>query len=190
MDVKEGVPMTAAKRNAVSAGLALCSVLLAGCGLSQPENAADFRNGVANGLYSGATKETFEVDRPLAQVGASFQRLASECLSKAVHFTEHQPGVSFISGTYTYKPTVHMSASMAELSFQRSVSGPGIIHVTKEPEGGVYLLVANARPVNAAKTRIDLYRFPFGFSQLVQAVRDWSSGTSATCIPASDITGF
>jgi hypothetical protein len=29
--------------------------------------------------------------------------------------------------------------------------------VSKEPEGGFYLLVADARPVSAAKTRIDLY---------------------------------
>lgn len=182
--------MTAAKSIAVRTGVALCSIWLVGCGISQPESAAEFRNGVANGIASGATKETFEVDRPLAQVGASFQRLASECLSKTVRHTEHQVGVSFQVVNYTYKPTVHVSASMAELQVQRSVSGPGIIHVMKEPEGGNYLLVANARPVSAARTQIDLYRFPIGFSRLVQAVRDWSSGTSVACLPASEITGF
>jgi len=70
--------MTAPKAIAVRIGAVLWSIWLAGCGISQPQTAAEFRNGVANGIASGATKETFEVDRPLAQVGASFQRLASE----------------------------------------------------------------------------------------------------------------
>ena len=80
----DNAAMTAPKAIAVRIGAALWSIWLAGCGISQPQTAAEFRNGVANGIASGAAKETFEVDRPLAQVGASFQRLASECLSKTI----------------------------------------------------------------------------------------------------------
>jgi hypothetical protein len=176
----DNAAMTAPKAIAVRIGAALWSIWLAGCGISQPQTAAEFRNGVANGIASGAAKETFEVDRPLAQVGVSFQRLASECLSKTIRMTEHQPGVSFVVVTDSYKPTVRVSPSEAELQLQVRERG-NIIHVTREPEGGSYLLVADARPASAAKTRIDLYRFPIGHAQLAQAVRDWSSGTSVTC---------
>ncbi len=88
--------MTAAKAIAVRAGAALCSIWLAGCAASiAPQTAAEFRNGVANGIAGGAIKETFEVNRPLAQVGASFQRLSTECLSVAIHLTYFGPGLSF-----------------------------------------------------------------------------------------------
>lgn len=173
-------------KGAKAIGAALCSIGLAGCGLSQPQTAAEFRNGAPNGIARGATKETFEVDRPLAQVGATFQRLASECLSRTIRMTEHQWG-SYMVANFTYTPTVHVSSSAAELQVQASVRG-NIINVMKEPEGGGYLLVADARPVSAAKTRIDLYRPSVGHAQLAQAVRDWVSGTSATC--PSSFTGY
>jgi hypothetical protein len=177
--------MTAAKAIAVRTGAALCSVWLAGCGISHPQTAAEFRSAVAGA--QSATKDTFEVNRPLAQVGASFQRLASECLSKTIRMTEHQPGVSYMVVTSTYKPTVHVSASGAELQVQISQRG-NIINVSKEPEGGFYLLVADARSVSAAKTRIDLYHPTIGHAQLVQAVRAWASGTSVDC--PSSFTGY
>ena len=85
----------------------------------------------------------------------------------AIRTTEFQPGVSFHVVTSTYKPTVHVSSSVAELQVQLSQRG-NIIHLAKEPEGGYYLLVADARPVSAAKTRIDLYRFPIGHAQLAE----------------------
>jgi hypothetical protein len=63
--------------------------------------------------------------------------------------TEHQPGVSYM--TTTYKPTVRVTPSGAELQVQASQRG-NIINVTRSREGGLYLLVADARPVSAAKT--------------------------------------
>jgi hypothetical protein len=176
--------MTGAKAIAVSTGAALCSIWLAGCGISAPQTTAEFRSAGAGAQM--ATRDTFEVNRPLAQVGASFQRLASECLSKTIRMTEHQPGVSYMVVTTTYKPTVHVSSSGAELQVQATQRG-NIINVMKEPEGGFYLLVADARPVSAAKTRIDLYRVTIGHAQLAQTVRDWATGTSVTC--PSSFTG-
>jgi hypothetical protein len=178
--------MTAAKVIAVRTGAALCSIWLAGCSLSQPQSAAEFRNGVPNGIAAGATKDTFEVNRPLAQVGASFQRLASECLSVSIRMASHQVGAGSMVVTTTYKPTVRVSPSGAELQVQATQRGT-IINVMKEPEGGGYLLVADARPVSAAKTRIDLYRVTIGHAQLAQAVRDWATGTSVAC--PSSFTG-
>jgi len=177
--------MATAKAIAVRIVCALCSIWLAGCSISHPQSAAEFRSAAAGAQT--AAKDTFEVNRPLSQVGASFQRLASECLSKTIRMTEHQPGVSYMVVTTTYKPTVHVSPSGAELQVQISQRG-NIINVSKEPEGGFYLLVADARPVSAAKTRIDLYHPTIGHAQLVQAVRAWASGTNVDC--PSSFTGY
>jgi hypothetical protein len=167
--------MTAAKTIAVRTGAVLCSIWLGGC-ISQPQTAAEFRNGVAIGIAGGATKDTFEVNRPLTQVGASFRRLASECLDRTIRgqLTRH----GYVSLTTTFKPTVHVSSSRVELQVQVSQGG---IQVIKGPKGGTYYLIADARPVGAAKTHIDLYTFPLGSGQLVRAVHDWASGTSAAC---------
>ena len=58
---------------------------------------------------------------------------------------------------------------------------PGVSYMVVTTEGGLYLLVADACPVSAAKTRIDLYRVTIGHAQLVQAVRAWASSTSVDC---------
>jgi hypothetical protein len=157
---------------------AVCTLWLAGCGISHPQSAAEFRSAVAGA--QSATKDTFEVNRPLAQVGAAFQRLASECLSRSIRTTEHQPGVSYQVVTSTYKPTVQVSTTGAELHVQLRHRG-NVITVSKEPDGGYYLLVADARPMSATKTRIDLYRPTLGHGALTQAVRSWAAGTSAAC---------
>jgi hypothetical protein len=171
-------------RAAKAIGAALCSIWLAG--FSQPQTAAEFRNGAPNGIAPGAIKETFEVNRPLAQVGATFRRLASECLSTSIRSASFTRFSSMVVTT-TYKPTVRVSSSGAELQVQASQRG-NIINIMKEPEGGGYLLIADARAASAAKTRIDLYRVSVGHAQLAQAVRDWVSGTSTTC--PSKFTGY
>src|SRR5262245_56477534 len=95
----------------------LGALWLAGCGVSHPQTAAEFRTAVT-GAYT-ATKDTFEVERPLAQVAASFQRLASDCLDRTIKTTEHQPGVSYSAVTTSYKPTVRVTATNAELHVQQ-----------------------------------------------------------------------
>src|SRR5262245_11065464 len=91
---------------ATQSAVVLCALWLAGCGVSHPQTATEFRTAVA-GAYT-ATKDTFEVDRPLAQVAASFRKLASDCLDRTIKTTEHQPHVSYSAVTTTYKPTVQV----------------------------------------------------------------------------------
>jgi len=129
----------------------LCALLAAGCSLSHPQTAAEFRHAVPGAQT--AARDTFEVDRPLAQVGASFQRLASECLDRSIRTTEHQPHVSYQVVTTSYKPTVQVSATSAELHVQQRHRG-NVINVGKEPDGGYYLLVADAHPVSVTRTCI------------------------------------
>jgi hypothetical protein len=156
----------------------LCALWLAGCGVSHPQSAAEFRTAVA-GAYS-ASRDTFEVDRPFTQVAASFRKLAADCLGRTIRTTEHQPGVSYSAVTTSYKPTVKVSAANAELHVQQAHRG-NVIGVSKEPDGGYFILVADARPAGAGKTRIDLYRPTMGHGSLIQAVRTWAAGTGTTC---------
>lgn len=165
-------------KTAVKATAALCTLWLAGCGISHPQTATEFRSAVAGAQT--ATKDTFEVNRPLAQVAASFQRLASDCLATTIRTTDHQPHVSYQVVTSTYKPTVRVSGTGAELHVQLSHRG-NVINVSKEPDGGYYLLVADAHPMSASMTRVDLYRPTIGHAALVQAVRNWAAGTQTAC---------
>jgi hypothetical protein len=57
----------------------------------------------------------------------------------------------------------------------------GVISVSKEPDGGYYLLVADAQPVTQTKTRIDLYRPSMGHGVLIQAVKNWAAGQNVGC---------
>src|SRR5262245_39168345 len=162
---------------AAQSTVVLCALWLAGCGVSHPQTAAEFRTAVA-GAYS-ATKDTFEVDRPL-EVASSFQKLASDCLARTIRTVEHQPHVSYSAVTTTYKPTVQVTATNAELHVQQRHRG-NVINVSKEPDGGYFLLVADARPIGASRTRVDLYRPTMGHGPLIQAVRNWAAGTGAAC---------
>jgi hypothetical protein len=150
---------------------------LSGCGISHPQTATEFRVAVADTQF--ATKETFEVSRPLAQVAASLQRLAADCLARTIRTTDHQPMVSYQVIVSTFKPTVRVTATGAELHVQLSHRG-NVINI-KEPDGGYFVLVADARPVSATKTRIDLYRPTLGHGELTQAVRSWAGGSSVAC---------
>ncbi len=57
----------------------------------------------------------------------------------------------------------------------------GVINVSKEPDGGYYLLVADASPINKTKTRIELYRPSLGHGVLIQAVKNWATGENVGC---------
>lgn len=51
----------------------------------------------------------------------------------------------------------------------------------RKPDGGYYLLVADAQPVTQTKTRIDLYRPSMGHGVLIQAVKNWATGENIGC---------
>ena len=161
----------------------MCLVWLSGC-ISHPQTPEEFRKAVPTAF--SAKVETFEVDRPFSQVANTFQKMGPNCLSKTIKMTS-QTKTSYQVIVTTYKPTVLVTPKKAELHVQFH-HDQGVIGVGKEPEGGHYLLVADARPVSAAKTRIDLYHPTIGHAQLVQAVRAWASGTSFDC--PSSFTGY
>jgi hypothetical protein len=149
---------------------------LFGC-ISHPQTAEEFRKAVP-GAFS-ATVESFEVDRPFSQVASTFQEMGPDCLSKTIKTTS-RTNMSYQVIVTTYKPTVLVSAKKAELHVQFHHE-QGVINVSKEPDGGYYLLVADAQPVTQTKTRIDLYRPSMGHGVLIQAVKNWATGENVGC---------
>jgi len=140
----------------------LSLLVLCGC-VSHPQTAEEFRNAVPGAFL--AKVETFEVERPFSQVASTFQKMGPSCLSKTIKTTS-QTTTSYQVIVTTYKPTVMVTGKKAELHLQQH-HDQGVLNVSKEPDGGYYLLVADAQPVTQTKTRIDLYRPSMGHSVLI-----------------------
>jgi len=154
-------------------------VLLSGCG-AMPLTADEFRKAVPTART--AKLETFEVNRPFSAVAKTFKKKAPQCLNKTVTTTstthgKYGPVTSRF--TVTYKPTVLISKHKAELHVQHHTDNA--IKVYEEPEGGYYLLVADATPIDGKRTRVDLYRPSIGSKVLIKAVRGWSTGKNVGC---------
>jgi hypothetical protein len=147
-----------------------------GC-ISHPQSAEEFRKAVP-GAFS-ATVETFEVNRPFSQVATTFQKMGPDCLSKTIKTTS-QTNRSYQVIVTTYKPTVVVTGKKVELHVQQHHE-QGVLNVSKEPQGGYYLLVADAQPVTPGKTRIDLYRPSMGHGVLIEAVKNWAAGENVGC---------
>lgn len=160
------------------AALALAASLSAGCAVNYPQNAQEFREQVPGAMFG--QKQTFEAKRPLRDIAKTFQAKAPECLNVSVR-TVSQSGMSYQSYLTTYKPTVVVGAEKAELHVQRHYQGGGIIIPGKEPEGGLYLLVADATPLDRSRTRIDIYAPSRGADTLIRAVTGWATGENVGC---------
>ena len=154
----------------------LVALGLTGC-ISHPQTAEEFRQAVPGALT--ATVETFEVERPFSEVASTFQEMAPACLNKRIKTTS-QTHMSYQVIVTAYKPTVLVSGDKAELHVQM-LHEQGVLNVSKVPEGGYYLLVADAAPVGEHTTRIDLYRPAIGYGVLVKAVRGWATGEQMGC---------
>jgi hypothetical protein len=155
--------------------LAALSVL-AGCA-QNPQNAEEFRQYIPRATFGA--KQTYEVERPWQEVAKTFQARAPECLNVSVRTVESGGG-SYSNVLATYKPTVVVGASRAELHLQRKLKG-NVIVPGKEPEGGNYMLVADATPVGRGRTRIDVYAPSLGADTLVKTINGWASGKNLGC---------
>ena len=157
--------------------LAAVTVLLCGCVTQHPQNAEDFRKAVPGAFM--AKVDTFEVNRPLREIGAAFRARAPECLNMRVTTTSQTPG-SYQVIVSVYKPTVVVTDQRAELHIQRHHE-KGVLAVTKEPDGGYYLLVADAYPVDAKRSRIEIFGPSKGYEVLTQAIMGWATGKNLGC---------
>lgn len=153
------------------------TVLLSACVGHHPQSAAEFRQSVPGSLTGKV--ETFEVERPFSEIAETFQKKAPKCLDVTVETTS-QTNMSYQYIVTNYNPTVMVNKEAAELHLQQHHE-KGVLNVTKEPEGGYYLLVVDARPVDNNTTRIDMYRPAIGFGVLIEAVKGWATGENLGC---------
>ena len=157
--------------------LGVAALALAGC-VNFPQNAQEFREQIPGATFG--QKQTFEAKRPYRDVAKTFQAKAPQCLSLSVR-TISQTSTSYQNILATYKPTVLVGAQKAELHVQRHYQGGGVIIPGKEPEGGLYMLVADATPIDRNRTRIDIYAPTHGADTMIRAVTSWATGENVGC---------
>lgn len=155
----------------------LASLMLSGCVTHHPQTAQEFREAVPGAFL--AEVETFVVDRAFEDVANTFETKGPECLDVTVTTTS-QTNMSYQVIVTNYNPSVHVSTDKAELHLQQHHE-KGVLNITEEPDGGYYLLVADAYPVANSQTRVDLYRPSVGHKVLLQAIKNWATGENIGC---------
>ena len=149
---------------------------LTGCSLHHPQSAAEFRK-----LLPGSTfgeVEKFTVNQPLHKIGKAFKQKAPECLSASIR-TESRTSTSYQVYTTTYKPTVKVSSKKVELHLQQHVDN--VLKVSKEPEGGYYMMVVDVTPINKTKSQVTMYRASFGNELIIKSIKRWANGKTRGC---------
>ena len=142
-----------------------------------PQTAEEFRKAVPGAVM--AKTDSYEVNRSMKDVAATFRRKAPECLNVSVR-TVSQTTTSYQNILTEYKPTVVVNGERAELHVQQ-LHKTGVMYPSKPPEGGIYLLVADAFPLPGNRTRIQTYGPSKGYDVLYRAVRGWASGDNVGC---------
>jgi hypothetical protein len=163
--------------NNVRIGLvALISLLLQAC-VQMPQTAEEFRKVVPGAMMTKT--DTYQVNRPMSEVASTFERLAPKCLNVTVQTVSHST-TSFQNLVARYKATVVRTSERVELHVQQLYE-TGVLYPSKPPEGGVYLLVADAYAQSNQSARIQLYGPSMGYDALYRAIRGWASGENLGC---------
>ena len=156
----------------------LSALVLASCG-GMPQSPEEFRKAVPGAMMTKT--DSYEVNRSMQAVGATFRQRAPECLGVQVR-TVSQTSTSYQNILTTYKPTVVVTGERAELHLQQLHKGGGVIYPQKPPEGGVYIIVVDAYPVSSNRARIQLYGPSLSAYDVVyRAIRGWATGENLGC---------
>ena len=164
------------KRLCAALATVALGVMLAGCG-GMPQTAEEFRQAVPGAML--AKTDTYEVNRSVRDVATTFQRKAPECLNMSVR-TVSQSTTSYQNILTDYRATVVPGGERAELHLQQ-LHKTGVIYPSKPPEGGAYIIVADAYPLPGNRTRMQLYGPSIGYDVVYRAIRGWASGDSLGC---------
>lgn len=129
-------------------------------------------------------KDTFEVNRPLAQVSEVLKKKAHECLGQDVSFTAENGTVGNIRSQRTESrqliPKMVVGKQHTRLTLQSKNTG-GSTELGDPPPDGWYIMVVDAYPVGASKTRVEsYYRFTM-FHGAFTAIKPWVTGTNMGC---------
>lgn len=157
-------------------------VFMTGCAGKMPLTADEFRQMAPGASFMGMKtggKETFEVERSVAQVAGTFNKMADKCLNKRIKSVES--GYMYHSVVVTkYTPTVKIGKNRAELYLQYEHE-KGVMKVYEMPKNGYFLMVMDATGIGKDKTRIDFYRPSIGHQNVVKALHGWATGKNVGC---------
>jgi len=156
--------------------IGLISLLFHAC-VQMPQTAEEFRKAVPGAMMTKT--DTYRVSRPMSDVASTFERLAPKCLNVTVQTVSHS-STSFQNLVARYKATVVRSSERVELHVQQLYE-TGVLYPSKPPEGGAYLLVADAYAESNQSARIQLYGPSMGYDALYRAIRGWASGENLGC---------
>ncbi|MCW9023480.1 MAG: hypothetical protein OQK73_02245 [Gammaproteobacteria bacterium] len=151
--------------------------LLPACAIQHPQNADEFRQAAPTAFM--ARVESFTVDRPFKDVANSFKEKAPKCLNVRVKTTS-RTSTSYQVIVTRFTPTVKVTKKRAELHVQQQHE-QGVMNVSKVPDGGYYLMIADAYPLANNKTMIEMFRPSMGFDPIVNAIKDWANGKTEGC---------
>jgi hypothetical protein len=166
------------KRSAakIVANLAVVAVVITGGGLAGCSRIAmtadEFRAQQAGGV------ETIEVDRPLRDVAATFRDRAPACIQDVQTTSISGPAHRQMMTKWLYRETVIVTDKKVELAVQGIVSG---LKLFDEPANGMYVLIAQAVPIDGRRSRIEIYGPTFGWGTLRTAAKGWAAGTFTGC---------
>ena len=160
----------------VRAGVAAVALAIAACS-PMPQTAEEFRKAVPGAMM--AKTDSYEVNRSMKEVATTFRRRAPECLKVSVR-TVARTTTSYQNILTEYTPTVVVNGERAELHLQQHHK-TGVMYPSKPPEGGPYIIVADAYPMPGSKTRIQLYGPSKGYDVVYRAIRGWATGDNLGC---------
>lgn len=153
------------------------AALAAGCAGRMPQTADEFRQ-VAPGAFMVGV-QSFDVRRPLREVGETFRRRAPECLNVTTRTTSRTRTSYQVIDT-AYKPTVVVGRDKVELHIQQKHL-KGVVNVYQEPPEGRYLFVVDAVPAGARATKVQIIGPSRGYDVIIRAIKAWADGSSTGC---------
>lgn len=153
------------------------AAVLAGCSMQYPQNAAEFRKMLPESSFG--TREEIASSRSVAEIGATFRKMAPQCLDVRIR-TEERSNTSYHVTVTHYKPTVIVTPQKAELHVQMEFE-KGVITPGKVPPGGSYLMVIDVTPAGNGKSKAVFYRPSMGYGAMVKGITGWVTGENIGC---------
>ena len=158
------------------AATAIAILALASCA-QWPQTAQETREYIAHSTMGKI--QSLEVNRSYREVARSFQTKAPECLNLTVRTTEHGGG-SASNVVETFRANVLVTEARAEVHLQDHMRG-NVIIPGKEPEGGFYVVIADAVPLPGNRTKVDIYSASRAFDVVAKAIAGWAEGSVTGC---------
>lgn len=150
---------------------------LAGCSIQYPQNAAEFRKMLPESTFG--TKEEITSSRSLAEITATFKKMAPQCLDVRIR-SEERSNTSYHVVVTHYKPTVIAGPQKVELHVQMEHE-KGVITPGKVPPGGLYLMIIDVTATGNGKSKAVFYHPSMGYGSMIKGISGWVTGENIGC---------